>query len=1171
MACGAPLGFACEQCGTALPADARFCAFCGTSVSPGKGDSTETIKLVTVLFADVVGSTAQAEMMRPEDTRALMARFFDAMSEEIRAEGGTVERIIGDAIMADFGVPIAREDDPERAVRAARRMFERLDRFNADRFEGPSLGMRIGINTGAVSTGGSFGEQLLVMGDAVNVAARLEQAAPPGTILIGERTARAVRGKFRLGRAESVNAKGKTHPVRAFAVEEEVEVVHETALRQAALVGRTVEMQALAGTFERCRSNSVQQACTIIGDAGVGKSRLLAEFLASIEDEATVLKGRCPPYGDGLTLAPLQEILRSEARIFPQDDAEASFAKVVRLLTSVAPALPPAELLSTSAALGSTIGLSPALDSMADLDPRMIYREMLRAWRTFLSELARSRPVVVAIEDLHWADQTMLDVIRDLSQHIDRPVLLVCTARTEFVVARSEWLSELQAHSTINLDALSRHEAEHLVAELLGAAQLPSDLTERVLERAEGNPLFIEEFLLRLIDEGRLSQSVTGWHVTGDLSDIEVPERIQTLIQARLDLLSPLEREVLQAAAVVGRHFWSDALRSITGIPDADDVIDRLKPRQMVVEQFTSSVPGDIEYAFRHALIRDVVYEGLPRKTRARAHAATARWIESVRGDRADESAELLAEHYERAYEDTPDETIRASARHYLLLAARTALRRFAIDQAERLGYRLAERSVAGQEKVEALEALGDAFYLAMRGNPAWSAYGGALDELREVPPVDQPNFASLAAKAAMIPTRWIGTMDDEIATEDVASLIEAGLRAAGPGDSRERAMLLSARAFLAGTAEKPEQDAEGAAREAVAIAQRLDDPDLVSTAMDALAVLLWPTGRFGEISRVDRARLDLLANLSDVRERADILLSAGRDLGKLGQLREALDYLNRAAETVYEIDVGQYLHVLVQRSQVHFMSGDWDAALSDLAEIETLEIAGDRRIPPYAGRAYGVGFFCHHLRGEPAAARYLDMLRRYRDDIADAWSEASGPFAVPARALALRGQIDEALDWLSLDVSGFIRAEHLQALTDVVPMSANTQRAEKVLHAAREEAASAEMTILDYFADRLEGRMAAGAGNLDAAINLLERAAEGFGSLHARWEEAWSRLLLAELQVEAGRNAEAAHELARALPVFEDLRSAAELERGRALAKGALLEDVGGASVRTSAPSGDL
>ncbi|MGH2756165.1 MAG: hypothetical protein ACRDI3_00070, partial [Actinomycetota bacterium] len=291
-----------------------------------------------------------------------------------------------------------------------------------------------------------------------------------------------------------------------------------------------------------------------------------------------------------------------------------------------------------------------------------------------------------------------------------------------------------------------------------------------------------------------------------------------------------------------------------------------------------------------------------------------------------------------------------------------------------------------------------------------------------------------------------------------------------------------------------------------------------------------------------------LVPQLTDVREIADILLSAGRDLGKLGDFGQALGYLDRAAETVRDIDVGQYLHVLVQRSQVRFMLGDWDGALAELDDIERLETAPDEGIPPYAGRAYGIGFFCRHLRGDPAAQRYLEMLRRYRYTIADAWSESSGPFAVPARALALRGETDEALDWLSLEVSGFIRGEHLQALCDVIAIARDWDRASDILSAARTEAANGELRPLNFFADRLEGHIAQASGGIGDAIEHLSRSAEGFADLHSPWEEARSRLLLAEAYAIAGSPHESETQLSSALPSFERLSSIGEIESARSL-----------------------
>jgi class 3 adenylate cyclase/tetratricopeptide (TPR) repeat protein len=1094
------------------------------------------IKLVTVVFADVVGSTAQAETMVPEDTRALMAEFFEAMSEEIRAEGGTIERLIGDAIMADFGVPVAREDDAERAVRAARRMFTRLKAWNASRPPEQQIRIRIGINTGAVSTGGSLGEQLMVMGDAVNIAARLQEAAEPGMILLGGRTARAVRRSFRLREAQPIAAKGKAEPVQAFAVEEELEHAEDATMLRAPMVGRGGELEALRDVFARTVRDRSPHLVTIVGEPGVGKSRLLQEFTASLGDEATVLAGRCLPYGDGVTLAPLQEILRAEAGIFPQDEPDLSLKKVEKLVQEILGELPAAEIGSTSAALASTISPSPALETLADLDPRSIYREMVRAWRAVLTGIVRGRSLAIVIEDLYWADQTMLDVLTDLSEHVEGPILFLCTARPDFVVSNSDWFSQLRSHSTLRIEPLDRAHSEDLVRALLGAGVLPNDLTERVLARAEGNPLFLEEILLRLVDEGYLTEDDGSWTVTGDLSEIEVPERVQTLIQARLELLSPRERGVIQAGAVVGRHFWSGALERMTGFADVQDIIDGLKPRQMFVERLSSAIPGEIEYLFRHVLIRDVAYESLPRKARSEAHAAAGKWIEAIRGPRGEEAAELLADHYERAYEGIGKDDLRTSARHYYLVAAQSALRRFAIGQAERFGGRAVELSLPGTEKAEALETLGDAFYLALRGNPAWDAYVGALAELEGTTPRDDARFARSAAKATIVPTRWIGTMDEEVAADDVDRVIEAGLRAAGDRDCRERAMLLSARAFLAGTAERPGDEAEASAREGVAMAQRLGDPDLISAAMDARAVLLWPTGCYREISSLDRARLELIGDLSDEREIADILLSAGRDLTRVGEYEEALGYLDRAVDTVEGVDPGQYLHTLVHRSVALFFLGKWDRALADLARIESLETVSAGDVPPYAVRAIGIGYFCSQLREEGEdAARFLTMLRAHREGIEGPRFDAFDPLAVPARAVARSGHVSEAMTWLSFESPGL--CEHLEAACDIAAVSLKWDWANDVLARSREQVEYAGLRALEHCADRLEGHLMAAAGDRKGAVRKLMTSAEGFSSLGALWEEAWSRLSAGRLLMDDGASAQARLQFERALPIFEELR----------------------------------
>ncbi len=388
--------------------------------------------------------------------------------------------------------------------------------------------------------------------------------------------------------------------------------------------------------------------------------------------------------------------------------------------------------------------------------------------------------------------------------------------------------------------------------------------------------------------------------------------------------------------------------------------------------------------------------------------------------------------------------------------------------------------------------------------------------------------------------------MEEEVPPDEIAGVLEAGLRAAGERDSRERAMLLSARAFLAGTADRSAESdvADRSAREAVAMAQRLGDPNLVSAAMDARAVVLWPTGRYGEISGLDRARLELIGDLSDVREIADILLSAGRDLTRVGEYEEALGYLDRAADSVEGIDPGQYVHTLVHRSATLFFLGKWDEALADLAQIEALETISEEEIPAYAVRAVGIAYFCSQLRGQTGdAERYLTVLRAYRDRIERVGFgalDALDPLTVPARAVAHSGHVPEAMTWLNLK-RGPGLSEHLEAACDIAALSSELDWAAEILAKSREEVAYAGVRALEHYAERLDGNIKAASEDRTAAVDRLLTSAEGFSSLGARWEEACSRLSAGRVLTEDGASTQALNQFKRALPVFEELQSVRE------------------------------
>jgi class 3 adenylate cyclase len=1133
----------CAACGFEAQEGSRFCPSCGNSLAEAAGPA-EMLKLVTILFADVVGSTARAEVLHPEDVRALMADFFAAMSEEIRGEGGTIEKFVGDAIMAVFGVPAAHEDDPVRAVRAARRMLARLAVWNDGREPAEQLELRVGLNTGDVVTSdaGAPGGELLVTGDAVNVAARLQQAAEPGTIVIGERTARAARSHFELrALREPLALKGKSQPVAAWVVEGEREEAEPRGVPglAAPLVGRDDELASLRAAFDRVARQHRPELMTLTGDAGIGKSRLVREFLAPLDADARVLVGRCLPYGQGVTLWPLAEMLKAEAGVLDSDPTDTAAAKISRLVeTSVAADLA-GDAARTAAALASTLGLRPPGNPLESLDPRELYRELTSAWRALLGSLARRSPVVAVVEDLHWADPTMLDVLDELAERGDGPILFLCTARPDLLRSRPEWGGGRRGFSALPLDPLTAEESDRLVSHLLDLDALPESLRSRMLARAEGNPFFVEEIVRQLVDEGILGRD------GGTIDDVEIPDSVQAVILARLDLLSPEERRVAQRAAVVGRAFWDGAVASIAGVADVDTALTTLRRREFVLERLSSSIAGQREFVFKHVLIRDVAYESLPRRERARAHADAAAWIEQASGERAGELSELLAHHYDSAYSYVGDEDWRARARSQLLAAAANAHRRFAIGQGERFANRAVELSQGAAERAEALEALGDLHNTAYFGDAAWRAYSDALAEL----PDRGPAFARVAAKASLFGARWVGTVHELPELEEVRRTIDNGLAAALPG-SADRALLLVMRGFLVVQRERPgDEEADAAVREALAAAEEVGDPDVLSAALDLVQAQLMARGRYGDFYRSALRRRELTAGMSDAKEIGDSYAMVAASSQHIGRYAEAEQHASACVDRARGVDSGSYLHGLAWRVAARFELGKWDEALVDAAELERVASLDPRELPAgYTARGYTYAGLCHELRGEHEAAdRYAELMLRYFELKGE---PGRGRLSAPPLAVLLgrRGRFDEALSVIPLYPRTASAGFTLAALCELAALRGSWDEAERLVAAAREEAEWGELLALPPHADRLEGRAAAAAGDVSAAVESLRRSADGFASVAARWDEARSRLLLADA-VAGVDPARAERELAAALAVFERLGAVRELEQARSLA----------------------
>ena len=621
----------CPRCGQANPPGFKFCGACGTALDTEA--PREVRKTVTVVFSDVTGSTALGERLDPESLRRVMGRYFDEMKRIVEAHEGTVEKFIGDAVMAVFGIPVLHEDDALRAVRAAAAMRERLDALNEglDRDWGVRIEVRTGVNTGEVVAGGLSGDQGFATGDAVNVAKRFEEAAPPGEILLGEPTYRLVRDAVDVEAVEPLRLKGKGGLLQAFRLLS-LEPAEEGVRRlESPMVGREGERTFLEQAYERAVKEGACHLFTVLGAAGVGKSRLVAEFLESVRDKAVVVRGRCLPYGEGITFWPLLEIMLA---LYGED-----------FISTIASRLAEDENAEViSARVGAAVGLVEGAGPP---------EETSWAVRKLFEAQAREQPLVVVFDDLQWAEPTLLDLIEHVADWArDAPILLACLARPELLDERPNWGGGKFNATSVLLERLSDDESATLVQNLLGSADLGDEVSARVTEAAEGNPLFVEEMLGMLIDDGLLERSNGDWVPTGDLEAVAVPPTIHALLSARLDRLRGDERAVIERGSVEGKVFHRGAVSELSPPQDRGDVPAHLQAlvRKELVRPDQPEFRGEDAFRFRHLLIRDAAYESMPKEIRADLHERFADWLERTAGDQVVKYEEILGYHLEQAH-----------------------------------------------------------------------------------------------------------------------------------------------------------------------------------------------------------------------------------------------------------------------------------------------------------------------------------------------------------------------------------------------------------------------------------------------------------------------------------------------------------------------------------------
>jgi class 3 adenylate cyclase/tetratricopeptide (TPR) repeat protein len=665
----------CAACGQVNPEIARFCLACGAAIGPAAALVAEERKTVTVLFCDLVGFTAASDQADPEDVRARIRPYHARLRREIEGFGGTVEKFIGDAVMAVFGAPAAHEDDPERAVRAGLRILDAIADLNeAD--AGLGLAVRVGVETGeavvALGARPELGEGL-VAGDVVNTASRLQGVAPVGGVLAGPGTHAATREVFDYRPLDRVVLKGKAQPVPVF---------HALAARArlgadvtrspgTPLVGRKADLGMLTGALERAVAESAVQLVVVAGEPGVGKSRLVAELGSVAHSRAELIRwrqGRCLPYGDGVTFWALGEIVKAEAGILETDPPETAAAKIDAIIPEDAPDAP-----WLRARLRPLAGLAA---------PQAAREENFAAWRAWIELLAEARPTVLVVEDLHWADPVLLEFLEQLAADAQGvPLLLVGTTRPELFGTAPAWGAPARNLARVNLAPLGPADTARLITGLLGTAVLPADMQQAIADRCGGNPLYAEQFVRLLQDQHILTRAGPGWQVDPG-AQIPLPPGVHGLIAARLDMLPAEGKHLLHDAAVVGKVFWSGALAGM-GNRDHDQVragLHELARTDLIRPARRPTMAGQAEYAFTHALIRDVCYGQIPRAERAQRHQRAAAWIEATAGERAADHADILAAHYTtaldlaRAANDPHTGELAASAARYLTLAGDRAM-----------------------------------------------------------------------------------------------------------------------------------------------------------------------------------------------------------------------------------------------------------------------------------------------------------------------------------------------------------------------------------------------------------------------------------------------------------------------------------------------------------------
>jgi class 3 adenylate cyclase len=1120
--CGEALELTCGSCGGHLEPGLSFCTSCGARVGEFvAAQAAEERKVVTALFVDLVGFTGRAEQLDPEDVRSQLQLYYARVRRELERFGGTVEKFIGDAVMALFGAPVSHDDDPARAVMAALAIRDALTSEAA----GVRLQVRIGVHTGEalVSLGGHAARgEGMAAGDVLNTASRLQTAAPINGVLVGERTCRATKHEIEYRNVEPLRAKGKAEPLRVFEAVGPKASPDETE-RDVPLVGRRDELALLLGALARVHRKRSAELVTLVGVPGIGKSRLVMELREAAELDGRDLRwlhGRTHAYGSGGAFVALTDIVKTELGIAPAVDGATAEQTLRETLGGLR--LDAAERRWVEMHLRVLLGLA------ADEEAPGGWREAFAAWGRFLQALAERTPVVLVFEDLHWADSALLDFVDELVERLAAvPLLVVATARPELLEQRPGWGRRGKRNAFIvSLSALSDDQTATLLSMLLRAAKLPEETQRTLVARIGGNPLYAGEYVRMLIDRGFLREDGETLSLER-AQELPMPDSVQGIVAARLDALPPEEKTLVQDAAVLGESFSVDALASLAGVDvaEAEERANRLVRKELLRRIRRTAAVRKPQYAFGHVLLRDVSYGQIPRGRRAEKHWAAAEWLTNASASPVGDQAEALAHHYLTALEYA---RAAGTATEEHLRRARTALRD-AGDRASTLN----AHGAAARFYAAALE-LGtddeaDRFDLLFQLGTALShAEQEGVAELEEARDGLLANGnLERAAEAGVTLYKLLTGKGERVRAREHLERAGAILEHARP--SRSKASVLSATSRSLMQPGKEEQ-AVAIGRQAAEMAEQLGLDDLRAHALNNIGFARVTAGDLGGVADLERS-VQIASDLNSL-EVVRGYRFLGAALSSVGELRRSFELYElgrREAERFGDAFNRRWL--LGAQAIESYWTGRWD---------EAERLAAEFVVASAAGAHHYLEALCRHVRGEVLLARGRTEAARVDADVGLGFARTAGDvwllhpaLAFGARAVLAAGDRCGAAALATELVerwreSGAIASYWTADLAFVLDALG---RGEELLEAAAR---------IDHPTRWLEAARAFLEGD-------LVDAAQRYAEIGSRPDEAFVRLRSAEHLPPDGRAHDA--DLERAVAFYESVGAAAHLRRAKLVA----------------------